>query len=161
MIKRSLLLTFILLIPLGAFLYYRQTPEQLIYRQIDRLLESVEHRRISTRRQIDVHKALEDVLADQVTVLGEAPLPNGEFSLDQIKAEIDKIHLLTNFIEISLLERRCRIIKNKAQVYQTIKIRAASGIGSSQYKNEEIWVITIDLNKKDDWRITRISGSRS
>ncbi len=158
--KRLFLLILILLVPIGGYLWYRQSPEQQVKSTVDRFLENIEHRKISTRRKADVHEALTKVLAPKVRFQGESPIPNDELTIDDIILKIDQLHLLSNFFEINEIEQRIQIIANKAQVYRTIDVRAAVGIGKNQYKAEETWELIIDLEKEHDWRITGVRGTK-
>ncbi len=152
-----LLLLLILVMPIGGYLWYRQTPEQQIGRTIDQFLENVEHRKISIRSQDDVHKALAEVLAPKINLQGKFPIPTEEMTMEEIFEKIDLFHGMTSLCEMTEIERSIQIVGSKAQVYHSTDILVAAGKNN---QDEQTWDLIIDLEKKEDWRITGIRGSK-
>lgn len=157
MIKRLLFLLLILLIPIGGYLWYRQAPEQKIGRTVDQFLENIEHRKITTRRKVEVHESLSKVLAPKIHLQGSTPIPNEEMTLQDFLDKVDLFHGFTSLCEITEVERTIKIIGNKAQVYHTADILVAAGKSN---QDEQTWDLIFDLEKAEDWRIVAIRGSR-
>lgn len=155
--KIILLAVLILLASIGGYLYHRQQPEQQVGRAVDQFLENVEHRKISTRRKIDVHEALGEVLADKVDFQGAFPIPTDELTLEETLNKIDQFHGLTSLCEIVESDRNIKIIGSKAQVFLTTDILVAAG---KQHQREQTWDLIIDLEKGEDWRIVALRGNR-
>jgi hypothetical protein len=155
--KRLLFLLLILLLPIGSYLWYRQTPEQQIGRVVDQFLDNVEKRTFSTRRKADVHEALGKVLAPAIEFQGEFPIPTEKMTLEEILAKVDFFHNYTSLIEITEIDRSIKLIGSKAQVYQTADILAAAGKNA---KDEQTWELIIDLEKGEDWRIIGVRGTK-
>lgn len=153
-------LTALILIFTGSYFYYQQRPEQKILKTVEKFLENIEHRKISTRRNSDLREALRALLAPQINLRGKHPIPSGKMQRDEVIAEIENLHLLTNFIKMTPLEHQLQLFANKAQVYQTVEIRGSSGIGAKQYKAQETWELVIDLEKEHQWHITGISAKK-
>jgi len=157
MIKRLLLLL-ILLIPIGGYLWYRQTPEQQLGRTVNQFLENIEHQRITSRRKVDVHESLKKVLAPKINFQGNWPIPSEELTLEEVIAKIDLFHSISILCEITTHEQNIQIIGNKAQVILNADILVAA-VGKNN-KDEQLWELIFDLEKKEDWRIIGIRGSR-
>lgn len=156
MIKRFLLLLLIL-IPLGGYLWYRQTPNQQVARSVDQLVSNLEHRRISTRRPIDVADALKKVLAPTIKLGGVSPIPTEEMSIEDVIEQVALLHSLSNSCEITEVDRSIQIVGTRAQVTQTSTIEVAAGVN---YRNKETWEVILDLEKGEDWRIIGIRGRK-
>jgi len=156
MIKRLLILLLIL-IPLGGYLWYRQTPEQQVLRSVDQLVSNLEHRRISTRRPVDVAEALKEVLAPTIKLGGVFPIPTDEMSIDNVIEQVALLHSLSNSCEITEVDRSIQIVGTRAQVIQTSTIEVSYGVNG---RNKETWEVILDLEKGEDWRIVGIRGHK-
>ena len=143
------LVVLILLASIGGYSYYRQQPEQQVGRAVGQFLKNVEHRKISTRRQIDVHEALSKVLAAKVDFQGAFPIPTETLTLEETLGKIDQLHVATSLCRITESERNLKIIGAKAQVYLTANILLAAG---KEHQREQTWDLIIDLEKGEDWR---------
>lgn len=154
--KRILILAALAIVLLGGgYYYYRNQDQQLINRQVDVLIENIEHKKISLRKPSDVEKAIREVMTDQVLFHGSFPVPRGELSVDDVLERLSTFHGLTTSCEIRESDRKVLIKENEAQVTIDAEIAVAAGKNLSR---KEKWTMVFTLSKSDVWRISGVKG---
>jgi len=153
--KRLLLPALVLALLVGGYFFYRNQDEQQISRQIDQLIENIEHKKISLRKPSDVKKAVEEVLADEIEFYGAFPVPSGTHTPEDVIDKLGTLHGLTTLCEIEESSREIEIKGNKATVTVEAEIHVAVG---KNIQRRENWTMMFELEKSDIWRISGIKG---
>lgn len=154
--KNRIVLIALAVILLGSgYLYYRNQDRQVIGRQVDQLIENIEHKKISLRKESDVREAVLEVLAPDVEFFGSTPVPSGMKSQEQVLEEIFKLHNWTSLCEIKESDRNIEIHGNEAQVTLVAEVHVAIG---KNIQRREDWTLLFKLTKSDTWRIDGIKG---
>lgn len=139
----------------GGYLFYRSQDAQVIGRQVDQLLENVEHKKISLRKESDVRASLSEVLAKEVTLFGASPVPSGDFSEEEVTDKVLQFHAWTSLCEINESDRNIEIKGEEAQVTIVADVHVAVG---KNIQRKERWTMMFKLAKSDTWRINGIKG---
>ena len=155
MMKRIILPALALALLIGGYVFYRNQDQQLIARQVDQLIESIEHEKISLRKPSDVKTAVEEVLAEEIEFFGAFPVPFGTHSIEDVIDQLGTLHGLTSLCEIKERSRKIEINGSNAQVTVEAEIHVAVG---KNIQRRENWTMMFELKKLDTWRITGIKG---
>ncbi|YCM44453.1 hypothetical protein V2O64_00275 [Verrucomicrobiaceae bacterium 227] len=154
--KRILLLVIVLALLTGGYFVFRNQDKQQIGRQVDQLIENIEHKKISLRKPSDVKTSLEAILADEIEFFGAPPVPSGTHSPDDVIDKLATFHGFTTLCEIEEKSRDIEINGDEARV--TIEAEVHVAIGKNLQKREN-WTMMFQLKKSDVWRISGIKGT--
>lgn len=146
---------FALLLLGGTYYLYRNQDQQLISRQVDQLIENIEHKKISLRKPSDVEFAVKAVLSDKIECYGAFPVPSGTHTTAEVIEKISEFHAWTSLCEMDESNRKIEVNGDRAKVTLEAEVHVALG---KNIQRRENWTLMFELQKMDVWRITGIKG---
>jgi hypothetical protein len=156
--KRVLLAASLIVLVLGGVAFWHlNRPKVKINRAVDRLFETLGHKKVSLTAPTDPREALRDVLAAEIRIIGIPEVDSPVVTFEQFCEKVDTLHRLTSLCEFQEQDRRVIIEGHQAQASRTTTITAAAG---PRFRMEQTRDLIFDLEKSDRWRITAIRARK-
>lgn len=157
--KRILLAAILIGLTIGGATYWHfNRPEMEINRAVDRIFETLEHKKVSLTTPADPRESLRDVLADEIRIIGIPEVKSPVLTFDQFCEKVTTLHSLTSLCEFREQARGVIIEGDQAQASRTTTMTAAAG---PRFRMEKTWELIFDLEKTDHWRITAIRAENA
>lgn len=137
----------------GAAFWHLNRPEVKINRAVDRLIEALEHKKVSLTAPADPRETLVDVLAAEIRIIGIPEVDSPVVTFEQFCEKVDTLHRLTSLCEFREQDRRVIIEGHQAQASRTTTLTVAAG---PRFRMEQTRDLIFDLERSDRWRITAI-----
>ena len=145
----------VILIAFGGFYWWKSQDPQVVNHKVDQLIEVLEYRKLSLDNREERHEKMREVMADQISFEGSAPVPTGEITIDELLEKLDLLQSFATRVDVIESERIVNIDGDSAKVTVLWDIDAAVG---KQFKTRETWTLIFDLEKGPDWRIYQIKA---
>ena len=164
--SRIVLIALILIAIIGGYLWHNHQPEQKITKVVDQFIGAVEYDSTKLRSRDDVHEAVKNSTSENIKLkFSDTDLPNlpsgldlpREMSIERICSRLDLLHSATTERVIKTVEDKIQLIGTKAQVTRIAEITMGSPFLG---KETNSWELVLDLELKDDWKITAIRAKR-